>query len=164
MSNSAVTRGALSRPVTAGLTMLMGVFGVWIGLVLSLYPFPKARLVSFTGPLSFWSLPNWGHLFIAFGVLQLIRMLFLWHRGIDFGLHLLAMVVIIMWTVSTFFGPVSTAQPAYTFVSVVTFMSPFITDIINGTQKRLTRQAAQANGTIMPLGTTSSAGSLHPAP
>lgn len=133
---SKIATGIDSRPVTAMLVLLIGGFAGWIGGVLTLVDFPPARLKSFAGPLAFWDLHAWGVLFLTSCALTMLRFLLLWKRNIDFALHMLAMIPIIMWSISIDLGPASTGQPAYTFVTIVCFVSPFLTDIIQRGQVR----------------------------
>lgn len=117
------------RPLTfISITMISG-YMIFLGLVLQHVTPGPSRIGSFSGPLTFMSLHMWGKLYIALGLVKLLRLLLFSQPFWSYMIHVLVSTVLVAWAASFYAGPLTTAMPSYTFIAILCVGLPFITPI-----------------------------------
>lgn len=113
------------RPLTFVSTALVGAWMLWFGAVLLLIPLPPARAALFRGPEQIMGVRAWGVAFLV-GALCMIARLALFDRRHGFTLQVAGMLVVVGWAGAWYAGPLTTAQPAYSLIAILTIGLPYI--------------------------------------
>lgn len=137
------TKSVKYRPITAIALAALAVYCIWMAysVFYAEKHFPPQRLVAFAGPESLWRLNIWVCVFLATGVVSLLRLFLLRPNPAksEFLTHTITTFPVLLWCVSFITGPTSTGQPTSLLVLVWTVMIPFITPIMAKSQRERLR-------------------------
>ncbi len=122
------------RPLCTANGIVVFLIMIWLGIVL-LLKHKTLTTIGFNGPKTFAPLWLWGWGFVGGGLAALLRVFLLTYEKIGLLLHMPTMAIALGWTISFYFGPLSTGQAIYTFFALYVVLQPFIPKLVLGAIK-----------------------------